>query len=125
MRLSLVAFALGIAPVSLAASDPVTLPSGQAAHLYELVAEDHAVRFRFVAPELRGALERLSYEALEADLAMLCETVALTALNGDLPAQIVISLSEAPTTLGDPAPDVAQVFEAYRPEGNRCEWEAY
>jgi hypothetical protein len=82
-------------------------------------------RFRFLAPELQVHLDDLGYANMEADLAHLCESFAIKRIAIPRPAFIVISLAEAPTEFGSSNPDVMQVFEAYRPQGETCEWEAF
>ncbi|SFI47646.1 DUF6497 family protein [Celeribacter neptunius] len=118
------------APVSAEAlTQELIVPSGQKVEFFETVMDRPAMgltaRFRFLAPELPRYLERLSYEELEADLAALCVGYALPRLGEPSPAMIVISLTSEPTEFGDPAPDVAQVFEAYRPVEGTCAWEAF
>lgn len=107
----------------------LTVPSGQPVEFFETVMDQSAMgltaRFRFLAPDLPRYLKDLSYEELEADLSALCVGYALPRLSTPEPAMIVISLSEAPTEFGSPDPDVAQVFEAYRPVDGVCAWEAF
>lgn len=120
------AAAAELAPV---APQDLTVPSGQTVEFFETVMDRPAMgltaRFRFVAPDLAQVIETLSYEELEADLAYLCDSYALPRLGEPVPSMIVISLSDAPVEFGTPAPDVTQVFEAYRPTESRCEWEAF
>jgi hypothetical protein len=128
------ALASGVAFAAFAELSPLeaqelSVPSGQPVEFFETVMDQPAMgltaRFRFLAPELPAYLERLSYEELEADLSSLCVSYALPRLGASVPAMVVISLSAAPTEFGAPDPDVAQVFEAYRPVGETCEWEAF
>lgn len=133
------AFALPFWGVSAAAegtpvaAQDVAVPSGQPVAFYETLMDRPAMgltaRFRFVAPELGQRIKTMAYEALEADLSALCVSYALPRLAEPTPAIIVISLSERPTEFGSPDPNVAQVFEAYRPTetdaGAICEWEAF
>lgn len=115
------------------AAQDVAVPSGQPVAFYETLMDRPAMgltaRFRFVAPELGQRIKTMAYEALEADLSSLCVSYALPRLAEPTPAIIVISLSERPTEFGSPDPNVAQVFEAYRPTetdaGAICEWEAF
>lgn len=115
-----------LAPVE---AEELSVPSGQPVEFFETVMDQPAMgltaRFRFLAPDLETYLARLSYTELEADLASLCVTYVLPRLGTPEPSLVIISLSSAPTEFGDPAPDVAQVFEAYRPAGTTCEWEAF
>ncbi|MEZ5913987.1 MAG: DUF6497 family protein [Paracoccaceae bacterium] len=39
--------------------------------------------------------------------------------------QVIISLAEAPVEFGVAAPEVAQFFEAYSRDGDRCVWEVF
>lgn len=107
----------------------LSVPSGQPVEFYETVMDQPAMgltaRFRFVAPELARYVDRLSYEELEEDLSALCVSYALPRMGTPEPAMIVISLSATPTEFGAPDPDVVQIFEAYRPVGETCEWEAF
>ncbi|NIY78171.1 acetolactate synthase [Celeribacter sp. HF31] len=125
---SVVGFA-ALAELTPVEAQDLTVPSGQPVEFFETVMDQPAMgltaRFRFLAPELPRYLKDLSYEELEADLSALCVGYALPRLGTPEPAMIVISLSEAPTEFGSPDPDVAQVFEAYRPVDGVCEWEAF
>lgn len=109
--------------------DTITVPSGQPVTFFESLLDRPATgltaRFRFVAPELPQTLTILSYDELEADMAYLCDTYALPRIASPVPSMIVISLSERETIFGAVEPDVAQVFEAYRPADTICEWEAF
>lgn len=117
------------ADISVKESAPITVPSGQPVQFFESLFDRPAMgltaRFRFVAPDLPQKIADLSYERLEVDMAYLCDTYALPRLVGVVPATIVISLSERATEFASSEPDVAQVFEAYRPAGETCEWEAF
>ncbi|MBW6416677.1 acetolactate synthase [Celeribacter sp. PS-C1] len=125
---SVVGFA-ALAELTPIEAEVLTVPSGQPVEFFETVMDQPAMgltaRFRFLAPELPRYLEQLTYQELEADLSALCVSYALPRLGTPAPSMIVISLSEAPTAFGSPDPEVAQVFEAYRPAGDVCEWEAF
>ncbi|WP_417262799.1 DUF6497 family protein [Celeribacter sp.] len=125
---SVVGFA-ALAELTPVEAEGLTVPSGQPVTFYDTVMDQPAMgltaRFRFLAPELPRYLKDLSYEELEADLSALCVSYALPRLSAPEPAMIVISLSEAPTEFGSTDPEVAQVFEAYRPVDGLCEWEAF
>jgi hypothetical protein len=109
--------------------DVITVPSGQPVTFFESMLDRPTTgltaRFRFVAPELPQTLTVMSYEELEADLAYLCDTYALPRIASPVPSMIVISMSEREIVFGSVEPDVAQVFEAYRPADTVCEWEAF
>ncbi|WP_417249978.1 DUF6497 family protein [Celeribacter sp.] len=107
----------------------IEVPSGQPVAFHESLLDRPAMgltaRFRFLAPELGTRIDAMSYDELEADLFALCEGYALPRIAAPEPSQIVISLAEAPTEFGVAAPDVVEVFEAYRPDGDTCAWEAF
>lgn len=110
--------------------EEITVPSGQPVAFFESLMDRPGpgltARFRFLAPELAQWRNALSYEELEADMAYLCDTYALPRIDVvPAPSMVVISMSEAPTEFGVPAPDVLQVFEAYRPTETGCAWEAF
>ena len=65
------------------------------------------------------------YASLEADMRFLCETYALDLIEGGMPSQIFISISDRPVEFGTQDPDATQVFEAYRPEDGACIWEEF
>lgn len=115
-----------IVPKTLA---PITVPSGQPVQFFESLLDRPAMgltaRFRFVAPQLPQKLADLGYEQLEADMAYLCDTYALPRLAGPVPSMIVISMSDRAVEFASTEADVTQVFEAYRPSGDICEWEAF
>ncbi|RPE72049.1 hypothetical protein EDD53_1188 [Pacificibacter maritimus] len=107
----------------------IAVPSGQNIAfidaLQDRTGQGLTQRFRFLAPDLPQMLQSQSYQTLEADLAHLCEVYALPRLGMPQPKMIVISLHERAVEFGASAPDVAQVFEAYRPNDTICEWEAF
>ena len=111
--------------------EPISVPSGQPILLQEVISDAAGygltMRFRFTAPDLAAMLANLSYEELESDMAHLCLTYALPRLSTQGPeaAMVVISLAEREVPFGEAAPDVAQVFEAYRPEDGTCVWEGF
>jgi hypothetical protein len=117
------------AEITPVASDPITVPSGQSISFLDSLQDRPAggltARFRFVAPELSQNLKTQTYDQIEADLAYLCKSYALPRLGSPAPSMIVISLSERATEFGSAEPNVAQVFEAYRPVDTTCEWEAF
>ena len=120
---------------------PVAVPSGQRVLLTEVLLDDSAgalwARFRFMAPDITrsdavqagGAAdaEAMTFERSAADMDHLCESLALEYLRQhDLAAAIVvISLSDRPVTFGTQDPKATQFFEAYRPDGDTCIWEAF
>lgn len=110
----------------------ISVPSGQAVTLQEVInnepgAAGLTARFRFVAPEIAQVGGSISFEAASRDMEMLCNSYALprVAEIAPPPAQIVISLSEAPTEHGVTNQNITQFFEAYRVEDERCIWEGF
>ncbi|MEP2717433.1 DUF6497 family protein [Pseudophaeobacter sp.] len=117
---------------------PVTVPSGQQVLLSEVLLDDSPgalwARFRFVAPgisrqaeALGDASEVLDFEKSAADMDHLCDSLALDYLRQhDLnPKMVVISFSDRPVEFGAQDPEATQFFEAYRPDQERCIWEAF
>ena len=126
---------LAIVPAALAGvswaatqSGPVALPSGQQVRLQEIIEERsegaHVARFRFIAPWI---VEGGDTGLIAQDMEHLCNEVAVgeAANLSVLPAQIVISLSSAPTEFGVPAPEITQFFEAYSLVDGACVWEPF
>lgn len=108
---------------------PVVLPSGLEARLQEVLRQPAdggapVLRFRFVAP---GLDRSVPFETIAADLEHLCTEIALArAPEAEAEgARIVVSLGDKPSRYGVPAPDVTQVFEAYRVQDGRCIWEVF
>lgn len=118
---------------------PVQVPSGQEVALAEVLLDDSPgelwARFRFVAPGIERAGEAIggnantgmTYEQSAADMDHLCRSLALNYLRRfDLaPQLVVISLSDRPVTFGTQNAAATQFFEAYRPAGDDCIWEAF
>ncbi len=132
MRLPGASLALLLAlcgPVKLAASEVLLLPSGLEASLQEMLwdrpGRGLVYRFRFVAPALD--LSEADLEALQLDLAHLCNGFALPRLanTGPVPSQIIISLADRASEFGVIDPDIAQIFEAYSVSDDTCIWEAF
>lgn len=110
----------------------IALPSGRAVSFHDVIQNEPGptgltVRFRFVEADLAEVLDVTPYEELEADMRYLCESYALGRISntGPRPTGVVISISDRPVEFGAPDPDVAQVFEVYRPDGAACVWEGY
>lgn len=106
----------------------IPLPSGLQAQLQEMLWDRPGgglvYRFRFVAPDFTG---EESFEAQAADLEHLCNDYAIERLAeiGPVPSRIVISLADRPSDFGQFDPDVAQVFESFSLEEERCIWEMH
>jgi hypothetical protein len=110
------------------AGEAVETPSGRALSLIEIVTnargpEGATARFRFLAP----GLQQEDAEAALADMQAVCDGFALERIEGMVPApqQIIISFASEVVPFGEPAPDVVQFFEAYRPENGACQWEVF
>ena len=107
----------------------VTVPSGQPVTLLEkrVDLENDIVRLRFVAPDLANPLARPSFEALSADLEVLCSEFGLKTLLKDapVPAQIVVSLSAMPLEFGVTDTEIEQVFEAFSVQHDTCMLEMF
>ncbi len=113
------------------AQQVVTVPSGQAVTLNEVLVEDTGkdalVRFRFVAPAIAREGGTVDYDAAAADIDHLCRDLVIPymaefALTS---TQVVISMSDRDVPFGDSNPQATQFFEAYRLEGADCIWEAF
>jgi hypothetical protein len=107
----------------------ITLPSGMAVEPLDTIQnapgpEGLTIRFRFLAPAIAGTIA--DADTL-ADMTWLCETYALPRLpvTGPAPAQVIISLADRPIDFGVSDPQVTQFFEAFRPDGQTCAWEAF
>lgn len=111
---------------------PVSVPSGQAVTLLEIVTDDRGpagltYRFRFIAPGIAEEGGAVSFEDAIADMDHLCREYVLPRLSqvGPAPSQIVISLADRPTEFGVATPESTQFFEAYRPSEEDCIWEGF
>lgn len=110
----------------------IRLPSGESVIFNDVIWGEPGpagltVRFRFLDPDLARRLDTEDFMALEQDTAFLCDTYALEriASTGPQPQQIVISISDREVAFGEPAPEAAQVFEAYSFDGSGCTWERF
>jgi len=107
----------------------IVLPSGMRAAPLDTIQnapgpEGLTVRFRFLAPQIAGTS---ADEETLGDMTWLCETYALPRLpvTGPVPEQVIVSLSDRPVAFGTTDPEATQFFEAFRPDGQICEWEAF
>lgn len=110
------------------AGETVEVPSGRTLSLIEIVTnargpEGATARFRFLAPGLTPD----DSEAASEDMQAICDSFAIERIDGMVPApqQIVISFASEVVPFGEPAPDVVQFFESYRPENGSCVWEVF
>ncbi len=111
------------------AEGTIALPSGMVVTYLDTIhsapgPEGLTIRFRFVAADLAGTP---ADETTLADMTWLCETYALPRLasTGPAPAQVIITLADRPVEFGTVDPEATQYFEAFRPEGETCQWEAF
>ncbi|WP_236937752.1 DUF6497 family protein [Frigidibacter mobilis] len=121
--------ALVMLAATAAAAEEIVTPSGMAVSWLETVhgapgPEGLTARFRFLAPAIAGEVD---FETAAEDMHWLCETFALPRLSvlGPQPSQVVISLADREIPFGQTDPAAVQYFEAYRPEGDACEWEMF
>lgn len=120
---------LGLADGVAAQEEALRLPSGLDARLQEVLTDrpgDGLVyRFRFLAEGF--VVGEAVLDAVQQDLAWLCEAYALPRLPaiGPQPSRIVISLSDKPSEFGVYDPDVTQVFESFSVKDGSCHWELY
>ena len=124
MRTALASFlaSLALTGAGFAVAEPIEMPSGLSGYLHEVIADESAAifRFRFVAPEFSKAGE---LENVAADLEQLNAENSIPEESEG--AQIIISLADQPSEFGVAAPNVIQVFEAFRSESGRCIWEEF
>lgn len=132
LGLSAPAFA-GAASAGFEPGARLTLPSGQDVTFLDVIeGEDGpvgpAIRFRFIAPRIARDSGDVAFLQAEGDMAALCQDYVLPRIVGagaDLPAQIIIVLSDRVVEYGVADPEATQFFEAYRPEGGTCVWEGF
>ena len=115
----------------------VEVPSGLDVALREVLLDESPgalwARFRFVAPWIRAKDKNSEAEAdkilalTAADMDHLCESLVLDYLRDRSisPALVVLSFADRPVEFGVQDPDATQFFEAYRPQGESCIWEAF
>ncbi|WP_311199259.1 DUF6497 family protein [Leisingera aquaemixtae] len=84
-------------------------------------------RFRFLAPQIARGTGTVNYDTAAPDMDHLCGSLALPYLaeHGMTAARVVISLSDRELPFGAQDPEATQFFEAYRPDGAACMWEAF
>jgi hypothetical protein len=106
----------------------VEVPSGRELRLIDIITsapgpEGATARFRFLAP----GLTRDEIEASAIDMQSVCDTYAISRIDGMVPApqQIIISFASEKVPFGEAAPEVVQFFESFRVENDRCVWEVF
>lgn len=130
--------ASGIAALCVAAwpigaqAQEIALPSGSSVTFHDVIWGEPGpagltVRFRFLDPDLSAKIDAQDFDGMEADTAFLCESYALERITdmGPQPQQIVISIADREVPFGEPAPEAAQIFEAYSYDGETCTWEGF
>jgi len=116
----------------LANSDTIIVPSGQPVTLHEVIwnaqgPEGLTLRFRFLAPQIARDSGTVDFNTAAGDMQALCENYALPriAAHGPVPAQVIISLSDAPVPFGEARPEATQFFEAFTIKDGNCIWDAF
>lgn len=119
-----VAFALCAAA---AAAQDVTVPSGTAVTLMDVIIESEpsVARFRFLAPDI--GTDGKQFADLVDDFEYLCNELARPALaeNGWDGDSVVVSMSGAEVPFGEASPDVLQFFQPFQLGDGACQWEDY
>lgn len=116
---------------SVTAQQAVSVPSGQAVSLSQVLVEetgkDSIVRFRFVAPAIAREGGSVGYDVAAADIDHLCRDLVIPYMADYALAanHVVISMSDRDVPFGEANPQATQFFEAYRLEDADCIWEAY
>ncbi len=118
------------APVMAAAQEPVIAPSGISLTLHEVLTEEQPfsgeqlVVVRLLAPAIASPVLAAN---LQADMEWACAEWGLPASDALSSAadQIIVELMAAPVARGEPAPEIRQFFETYRPENGLCIWELF
>lgn len=107
------------------AEGAIAVPSGREVGLIDVITdvpgpEGQTARFRFLAPGLAAG----DAETAAEDMQALCESYAIPRLAAlsPPPVQVIVSLSAENVPFGQAAPDVTQLFEAYRVDGDTCIW---
>ena len=115
-------------PAAGADEGTISLHTGHGAQvqgmLWDPPGDGLVYRFRFVSPSFTGDED---FELQAIDLEYLCTAYAMPRLAdiGPMPSRIVISLADRASEFGQFDPDVAQVFESFSPQGERCIWEMH
>lgn len=118
-------------PVSATEIVAISVPSGQAVTLAEVLLDDGPgelwARFRFIAPEIARTGGGVSAQQAAPDMDHLCADLALPYLRAQQlqPAKVVISLSDRLVPFGQQDAGATQFFELYRLDGAQCIWEAF
>lgn len=129
MPVSLLAGVLALTATACAAEgEGITLPSGLAAHLHEVIEEagddGPLARLRYVAAAFDPAA--MTPEATLEDMRHICREVALPRLAPAPEGQtVVVSLADRAAPFGVMNADVAQIFEVFAIRDDACIWEPF
>lgn len=102
------------------------VPSGQSVELFEVLVDQVGVeawlRFRFLAPAIGKASNKLTFVDAQDDFSHLCQAVALPYLAElDLSADVVvIALLDRYVAFGDANPEATQFIEAFHVGEGDC-----
>lgn len=103
-----------------AAEAQLVLPSGQSAQFVDAIPEGEITRFRFLAPQIAGAV---SSEAALTDIDWICANFALP--RAGKAEQLVVSLMDRVVPFGETDPAATQYFEVFNVSGGTCEIEVF
>lgn len=107
------------------------VPSGQPVMLQDILRDETPgalwMRFRFLAPLIKAQEGGVAQDQSFEDMAFLCDRFAIPylaeyALSAE---RIVISFADQAVEFGVADPQATQFFEIFRPENDRCIWEAF
>lgn len=107
------------------------VPSGQPVMLQDILQDETPgalwMRFRFLAPLITPQETGVAQDQSFEDMAFLCDRFAIPYLEKyALSAErIVISFADQAVEFGVANPQATQFFEIFRPENDRCIWEAF
>ncbi len=108
------------------------VPSGQAVTLQDIIwnsmgPDGPLARFRFLAPAIARDGGTVDFDAAAADLAHLCQNVALPELaqRGGMPVRVAVSMGDRAVVFGESDPEATQYFEMFQIDGDTCVWEAF
>lgn len=90
----------------------------------EIYGETHQIRYRFIWNSLSVTME---YADLAPGLMRICNEQILPNLGTEQPEmwQIVVSVADQETILGDMDPEVAQIFDSFAVVDGSCSWGAF
>jgi len=111
-----------------ASAQDVTVPSGHAMSLFDVILEEptQTARFRFLVPAI-AADDAPSFSDLAPDFQYLCDTLVIPGLaaNGWSAKDIVISMSSRELEFGTLTAEITQFFQPFRVQDDTCIWEDF